>query len=174
MGLDMYLAKKLYIGNDYKKPKDQVKIKIKGVKQKRVSEIVEQVGYWRKANAIHNWFVKNVQEGSDDCKEYHVSREQLKELLDLCSKVIKASKLVKGKVYNGTKWTKAGKEEIYEDGMVIENPKVAMELLPTTIGCFFGGTDYDQWYFKKLEETQKILKQALEEKDGDFYYQSSW
>jgi hypothetical protein len=24
------------------------------------------VGYWRKANAIHRWFVEHVQDGNDD------------------------------------------------------------------------------------------------------------
>jgi len=37
--------------------------------------------YWRKANQIHNWFVDNVQGGDDDCREYGVSIEHLKELL---------------------------------------------------------------------------------------------
>lgn len=44
--------------------------------------------YWRKANHIHNWFVKNVQDGNDNCSEYWVSREQLKELKELCEQVI--------------------------------------------------------------------------------------
>ena len=42
------------------------------------SRIIEQVGYWRKANQIHNWFVENVQDGEDDCC-YHneVTKEYL-------------------------------------------------------------------------------------------------
>ena len=51
--------------------------------------ITFEVAYWRKANAIHKWFVVNVQDGKDDCEPYHVSRGQLKELVDLC-KLIKA------------------------------------------------------------------------------------
>jgi hypothetical protein len=46
-----------------------------------------RVGYWRKSNQIHNWFVQNVQDGEDDCEEYYVSREQLTELLDTCKKI---------------------------------------------------------------------------------------
>ena len=42
----------------------------------------------RKANAIHNWFVKNVQEGNDNCETYWVSEENLKELKDLCGKAL--------------------------------------------------------------------------------------
>lgn len=40
--------------------------------------------YWRKANQIHSWFVKNVQDGVDECLEYRVSVEQLRELLGTC------------------------------------------------------------------------------------------
>jgi len=37
--------------------------------------------YWRKVNAVHKWFVDNVQGGEDNCGEYYVSNEKLKELL---------------------------------------------------------------------------------------------
>jgi hypothetical protein len=45
--------------------------------------------YWRKANQIHNWFVTNVQEGIDNCREYYVAQNQLKQLLDICEKSLK-------------------------------------------------------------------------------------
>ena len=40
--------------------------------------------YWRKANQIHNWFVANVQDNVDNCREYYVSQEQLKQLAAIC------------------------------------------------------------------------------------------
>lgn len=43
-------------------------------------EVKTTIMYWRKANAIHGWFVTNVQEGVDDCDEYTVSLDQLIEL----------------------------------------------------------------------------------------------
>jgi hypothetical protein len=46
------------------------------------------VAYWRKANQIHNWFVTNCQDGTDDCGEYWVSRENLQELLDTVTEVL--------------------------------------------------------------------------------------
>lgn len=61
-------------------------------------EVSLSVGYWRKANAIHNWFVENVQDGEDNCHKYSVSKEQLKELVSLCIEVVndhsKAEKLL--------------------------------------------------------------------------------
>ena len=43
--------------------------------------------YWRKANAIHRWFVDNAQGGVDDCNEYEVHPEVLADLVDRCSQV---------------------------------------------------------------------------------------
>jgi len=44
--------------------------------------------YWRKANAIHYWFVQNVQNGDDDCREYYVPRTKLQSLLGVCEEVL--------------------------------------------------------------------------------------
>ena len=48
-----------------------------------------KVGYWRKANQIHQWFVDNVQDGNDNCAEYYVDRDKLIELRDLCKLALK-------------------------------------------------------------------------------------
>lgn len=92
MGLDMYLYRKTYVKNwDHYKPEKRFQITVQrggdsfdAIKPERIAYIVEEVGYWRKANAIHRWFVDNVQGGEDDCGEYTVSHEQLTQLRDLC------------------------------------------------------------------------------------------
>jgi hypothetical protein len=56
-------------------------------------EIVNEVGYWRKANHIHNWFVFNVQNNEDRCEIYIVSKEKLKELKSICEIVINDNNL---------------------------------------------------------------------------------
>jgi hypothetical protein len=92
MGLDMYLKKKTYIGAEYQHRNVKGKIEITvgdkpvNITFNKVSYIEETAGYWRKANAIHKWFVDNCQE-EDDCKQHEVSIEQLKELLNLCKRV---------------------------------------------------------------------------------------
>ena len=47
-----------------------------------------EIGYWRKANQIHNWFVENIQGGIDDCGDYPVTISQLDELKTLCQEVL--------------------------------------------------------------------------------------
>ena len=54
----------------------------------KISEITVDLGYWRKANAIHRWFVENCQDGRDDCGTYNVSRDKLVALLELCQRVV--------------------------------------------------------------------------------------
>lgn len=152
MGLDMYLYKKNYIwSGDWIKPemKQEVVVKKGGevdnsIKPERVKYVVEEVGYWRKANQIHQWFVDNVQGGIDECQSSYVSRERLEELLGIC-KNIKADN------------------------------SLAESLLPTQSGFFFGGTEYDEWYFNDIDSTISILEDCLSDEDADdFEYRASW
>ncbi len=94
MGLDMYLTRNIYIGANYQHNEVTGTIELfrKGnpipVDISRVTTIVEHVGYWRKANAIHAWFVRNCQDGIDDCKETYVPYPKLRELLHTCKTVL--------------------------------------------------------------------------------------
>lgn len=134
-----------------------------------------EVGYWRKSNQIHNWFVKNVQNKKDDCGNYYVSRDDLKDLVKLCRKVKKSSILIDGKITNGYTY-KDGKEiPIIEDGKLIEDSTIAKELLPVTQGCFFGSTQYNEWYIDDIKDTIKIINKALKlPEKWNFEYTSSW
>ena len=152
MGLDMYLYKKNYIWQgEWIKPEARQEVVVKkggevdnSIKPERVKYVVEEVGYWRKANQIHRWFVENVQSGTDDCGSYWVSREKLEELLDLC-------------------------KQVRDDNSKAE------ELLPSASGFFFGGTEYDEWYYEDINNTIKILEEVLaDERGDDFEYSSSW
>jgi hypothetical protein len=50
--------------------------------------LVIELAYWRKANQIHNWFVKNVQNGQDNCMPYEVSKEHMQQLYNCCQEVL--------------------------------------------------------------------------------------
>ena len=120
------------------------------------SEAFTEVGFWRKANHIHNWFVVNCQDGVDECQETEISKEKLEELLSICKKVLNPT---------GSSLPQIARESIAE------------EFLPTVAGFFFGGTDYDQYYYDDVSETIDIIEKALAETDFDnesIYYSSSW
>lgn len=92
MGLDMYLTAELYV-SDYNERDKPLEEAIKqaapdGLGAFRPKNVTFELAYWRKANAIHGWFVKNIQEGTDDCNEYYVSLDKLKELKKDCEKVL--------------------------------------------------------------------------------------
>jgi len=93
MGLDMYLTKQIYIGAQYehREVKGIVDIAVNDkpllINLNRISCIIESVAYWRKANAIHKWFVDYCQDGVDECQETEVSSTKLEELLSLAKQV---------------------------------------------------------------------------------------
>ena len=157
MGLDMYL--------------------FKTQSGKCEPDINDEIGYWRKANEIHKWFVDKVQNGVDDCGIYPVSKENLIELAGICLKILSEVKLVPGKIANGYKITKDGSIPTYIDGATIENPEICKELLPTQGGFFFGSTEYNSFYVDDIKDTLKICATVLADTDFDEYqvwYTSSW
>jgi hypothetical protein len=150
MGLDMYLDKRTYVKQwDHIDETKQYKVEVTrggeptNIDPKKVKYIIEEAGYWRKANAIHKWFVDNCQDGVDDCRDAYVGFNDLQALLDLCR-------------------------------IVIIDKSKAEQLLPSTSGFFFGNTEYDEWYYNDIQNTIDILEKALEDKDGEYYYSSSW
>jgi hypothetical protein len=100
MGLDMYLNAKRYVSKHFNEG-DEARAEaiaeqfpeLRGRSGRwgdasPVREVSIEAGYWRKANAVHDWFVKHVQGGEDQCRPHYVSREQLMELKDACLQVL--------------------------------------------------------------------------------------
>lgn len=158
MGLDMYLYADKYVSgwdhNPHPEYKDIAKLL-------RVSDVIADdsphmevnvcVAYWRKANAIHHWFVQNIQDGKDECQRSWVPRTKLEELREVCQKALDAM----------------------DDGDKMR----ARSLLPPQEGFFFGPTDMDEWYEADLRSTIEQLYSALGSEaleDFEFYYQASW
>jgi len=94
MGLDMYLNASRYLSdyNEADKQKKEQLFKLfpelKAYTAQATKEVTVEVGYWRKANAIHNWFVHNVQNGEDNCAKYNVHPDHLMKLKSLCEQVL--------------------------------------------------------------------------------------
>jgi len=104
----------------------------------------KDVGYWRKFNALHSWFVKTFQDDIDECQSSIVDPEVLRELFDEIIKI---------------------------------NKKNAKDILPTQGGFFFGGTEYDEWYWQNVEELTKFLLSLYEQYDFEEHtlvYRASW
>jgi len=154
VGLDMYLEARKFVSSYsdaemYQNLKRQMGLATGDLPHSNFGTLSLEVMYWRKVNAVHDWFVREVQGGEDDCKTYHVDRDKLAELLDICKRVVDNR----------------------------DDQSVAEELLPSASGFFFGSTDYDEYYYEGLlwtiEGIERILKNPAYER-MDFYYQSSW
>lgn len=139
--------------------------------------IDEQIGYWRKANQIHNWMVNNVQDGIDDCGTYEVGKDKLEELLEICKYVKQIAIFEDGKIANGATLENGKWVNNYVDGKVIVNKDCIADVLPTTSGFFFGSTDYNDYYMEDVDSTIEILEKVLTETDFEnemISYHSSW
>ncbi len=152
MGLDMYLTAERYLwdfgDNNDKEVANAIGKLFPEIGDKRVKQVEVEIAYWRKANAIHDWFVQNVQDGVDECQKSYVTHENLRNLLNICKSVL-------------------------------ANPDQVETLLPTRSGFFFGGTEYDEWYFDGIKHTVEVLENVVPRMEIDFrgwmfYYQSSW
>ena len=98
MGLDMYLYRKEYVST-FAWTQDE-----KAVKEANLHSVIANhfnvdpnmggiyvdycVAYWRKANAIHGWFVNTLAGGVDECQPIYISLDRLIELRELANSVV--------------------------------------------------------------------------------------
>lgn len=182
MGLDMYLNANRYLaGYNAEEAKLSREIaKLLGVPDKdenyhedgtrewgasgNVQSIEVRAGYWRKANAIHAWFVTNVQGGEDECNPHDVSREHLTKLRDICKGLL-------GSLFNLI----GEPDEESEEPLPEEWCAEALAALPPIGGFFFGSTYIGMGYVYDLRITVEQLDAALAMPEAwNFEYRSSW
>lgn len=159
MGLDMYLYKKTYVKRwEHIQENYQIQITKNGkevdeIKPERISFIQEEVGYWRKANQIHKWFVDNVQQGEDNYGEYYVEISDLMNLLNICKEIkenpAKAELLLP--TQSGFFFGDTNYDEYY-----FQNIQKTIEII------------------EALLKEQSFDKNGRAYFLGDFYYTSSW
>ena len=120
--------------------------------------------YWRKANQIHNWFVKNCQNGVDDCGRYAITVADLMKLKELCEKILTMTEIkqeLRPTYPNG--WF-SDPVYVMQDVRLLtdEGVKFASEHLPSRSGFFFGNTDYNDNYVWALEYTIEQIDNAID------------
>lgn len=118
-------------------------------------DLVFEVAYWRKANAIHAWFVRTVQDGKDECQRSYVDTKQLEELRSACQQILDTADA---------------------DGISCDED-LARRLLPTQEGFFFGSQEYGRYYVQDLRDTVRQIDAVLSDplnEYADLYYRSSW
>lgn len=149
MGLDMYLSRNLDQNGNVLKitPQDEFNNDAFAKLLKRATQSSEpylqptisvNIAYWRKANAIHQWFISHCADDVDNCQDIAVSLESLHELKNTCERILKAP-----------------------------NDMALMEwLLPPQEGFFFGDTDLNDTdtlnsYLDHIKYTNHILAEEF-------------
>lgn len=169
MGLDMYLTAETYINKrDYRgdeslwkdgKPPVEVAykdiIRASGLRDFADSDVVSgvtvqvQAAYWRKANQIHGWFVRE-NDGVDDCRPIYVSRTDLERLLAVCKAIMENR----------------------------DDKQFVLDVLPPSQGFFFGSDEIDEFYFQDIEYTidrlEKLLSAPNPPNGVTYEYRASW
>ena len=157
MGLDMYLYADIYVSKEkFVGPRAYVEnpaydkilqaLDLAPIDIDGGMKVQANIGYWRKANAIHMWFVNECAGGIDECQEINVYQDKLVELQTKCKRVLDA-----------------------------DDPLVADAVLPTGAGFFFGSLLYDEWYYKDLTYTIELIDKAVALPSTDnFIYRASW
>ena len=159
MGLDMYLARRTYVKKwPFQSDKEKINVSVRkenhdvvGIDKEKISHILEDVMYWRKANHIHNWFVKNVQDNNDNCAEYHLDAEVLRRLIKDCKTVLEDNSKAP-KILPTVEGFFFGSED-YDENYFIDIRETVNELE------------------KIIEDFDKASETGLVQ---SFYYQSSW
>ena len=113
------------------------------------TETTYQIGYFRKFNALHSYIVKTFADGIDNCQDIILYKEDVEQIKKVLDDVLNAHQQV----------------------------EKAKELLPTQSGFFFGGTDYDEFYFDDVTVAADLMQNLLNNFDFESYqliYQASW
>lgn len=112
------------------------------------TETSYQIGYFRKFNALHSYIVKTFANGIDNCQDIILYKEDVEQI-----------------------------KKVLDDVLEANTEEKAKELLPTQSGFFFGGTDYDEFYFEDVKDAADLMQSFLDNFDFEKYqlvYQASW
>ena len=201
MGLDMYLYAKQYVPQknwtrDSEPITNPIFEAINDLLDNNLPKpdfggmyVEQQVAYWRKANAIHGWFVRELADGVDECQDIYVSRDNLTKLRDLCVQVLanrsqatpaqERTRIIDGDTTDEMSVVNNIMADIQAEAQKRSATTIATEddPLPPTAGFFFGSNEKDEWYYRDLEDTVDQINSILAATaDGDysFSYRASW
>jgi len=194
MGLDMYLYAERYVSKlGYLNPDEPAMYELitKTIGSDTLPNpelgsitIKQCVGYWRKANAIHGWFIKELANGVDECQDIYVPKEAIIKLRDNCVSALANRHNAKTneqsdyviKIDDSIDPKEAITKIIDSMAKEANNTKtIADEPLAPTAGFFFGSTEKDEWYYEQLEYTIELINSLLAHGDKyEYYYRASW
>lgn len=103
----------------------------------------EKVHYWRKANSIHNWILKEARTSPD----FNAGDNGIEITKDMLIKFVEQA------------------ETVLKD----RSDETSERLIPSCSGFFFGSTEYDEWYYNDIKDTAEKFKQLINTFDFENY-----
>lgn len=110
-----------------------------------------EVHYWRKANSIHNWILKETGTPSD----FNAGDNDIEITKDMLIKFVEQAKTV----------------------LKDRSDETSARLIPSCSGFFFGSTEYDEWYYDDIKDTAEKFLELVNTFDFEGYkllYSCSW
>lgn len=154
MGLDMYLYRREYISNysfdQSSSDKFYAIANAVGIEPTAHAPHIHVdvcVAYWRKANAIHGWFVNTLADGVDECQNIYVTKENLIELRNLALAALNVPAIRENALP-----TKAG----------------------FFFGSYEYDEWYEADMKNTIEQIDKVLESCKNHEYVDFIYRASW
>lgn len=138
----------------------------------------DEIGYWRKFNALHHLFLEvGGAQLDSNCEEVPLTLENLEYVYGICKKV-------KDILDAAPKHDSDGKPIAVKDALDYEGENYffsdevceqAIKLLDPQEGFFWGNTEIDDFYHYKVCSSLPILERAIElAKQGEEIYYYSW
>ena len=102
-----------------------------------------EVHYWRKANSIHNWILKETGTPAD----FNAGDNGIELTKDMLIKFVEQA------------------ETVLKD----KSDETSARLIPSCSGFFFGSTTYDEWYYEDIKNTAEKFKELINTFDFENY-----
>lgn len=177
MGLDMYLTRSehkylLKNGSFSSSINDYANDNL-GVSN--TVDLKYQIAYWRKANQIHNWFVKHIQKDKDDCGSYYVGIESLYNLYDICKNILNEFDGVKFTIIERVKAFYDKENSVKEKGNKKFKYVNSFTFNANKLNIMFKHNLFNYEFLKKNNDAAKIeklitlIKSTLPPRDGFFF-----
>ena len=154
--------------------------------------ITKCVAYWRKANAVHGWIVRNCANGVDECQRIYMSREDLLKLREACHIGLKTRDnaepddpmndtiMLSENDLTDTQANVNNIINIFANQMSKKGSTTTVtedNPIPPTMGFFFGGSAKDEYYYQELAETIETINTIIASDPNEiyeYYYRASW
>lgn len=179
MGLDMYLNRRVGLKSSITHATDNDNEKVAEILGGAKVVASNEVCYWRKFNALHKYFIdKFGDDGTDNCRDFELGIEDLRELLSMLEELRSRIKIGDGYAVMTTQWLTKKDIGEREAGDVIDGEELKKLNLrdadEITARCVVEEKRGDEYYVSFQRKNKVVLntdicEEMLPTEDGFFF-----